>query len=320
MIEDELRTLLRSRVAAPPDNPTRIASVRSRIATIRRRRAAGGAFTLALLALAGLVVRPLGTNESLPPGVPKPPYFDGVQMRQLPGWMYVGGTWDLAENEPLRGVTAFEPTSETWYLVLTRCEQKGELTVRNRENGENVVARCRIPVGDHFEGAAAVSPEQGRRLSWIVADDLNSIEVAAGSPGAWMVGVQQARAPERLDDNVNIGAPWLMDGRRMRDGGTVEITVPRRRAPGVGFVLDAECVAGVRLTFRVPAGEIGSLTCDPLAPGDERVSDMLEGRVTLTVTSQDLNRLGLARGQRVALTVERSGTATDQWRLYPVRA
>jgi hypothetical protein len=314
VIEDELRTLLASRSDELPDNLARVGDVHARVTGIRRRRAVATTLALVLVVAAGVLFTRLpGAPETLPAGVPAPPWFDDKgQVRALPGWSFHNAGLEITGSDTVRGVPIFDPGTETRYLVMTWCERKGDLTIRNTENGENVVARCRTRVGDHFEGATVVTPEQAARLSALSARDPSSVEMTPGSPGRWIVGGQQARAPERLPDNVDIGGPWLADGRRTPDGTTVRITVPQR------FQLQVECVAGVRLAFRVPAGELGSLTCDPTAPADARVSDMEAGRITLTVTAQDLSRLGLRRGQQVALTVSRSGTETNQWRIYPL--
>ena len=79
----------------------------------------------------------------------------------------------------------------------------------------------------------------------------------------------------------------------------------------MGFT--TECVAGVRLTFTVPAGQLGTADCDPLG------KEMTGGKVGTYVTKQQLAALGLRPGDRVALTIRSVGRDTDEWRVLPLQ-
>ena len=90
MIEDELRDLLTTRAASVPDDPTRLAEVRSGSETIRRRRSVGAVLALVLLAVAGAVLTRLpGRPDAPPAGRPehaRPPYFRG-EVPKVPSWV-----------------------------------------------------------------------------------------------------------------------------------------------------------------------------------------------------------------------------------------
>ena len=311
MIEDELRSLLRSRVAAPPDDPARIASVHARITRTRRLRAAGGAFALVLLALASLfVLRLPGTNESLPPGAPKPPFFkENGQVRT-----------DLPRFSENGGLSGFRSGTFTWQydgaednfanLLAVRCEAYGDLSIVSAMR--TVTVPCRTEVGGHYEGAVELPAGEGTWLFGLPSAP-SVVTVSTSSPGLWTLAVVEARAPVRLVDDVGGNSPHLFDGRRARDGETRDVRVwsgQRDTAPpefGVGFPVIVDCVAGVRLTFRVPQGELGTAFCDP--------DTMEHGSVNFSVPEETMRRLGLRYDQQVRLTVVRSGTETDQWRV-----
>src|SRR5918993_5417377 len=223
MIEDELRSLLTERAGALPDNPARPAEVRSRIPGIRRRRVAGTALGLVLLALAGLAVLRLpGTDESLPPGVPAPPWFHDVHA-VVPGYTSVVSATDL--DRPYYRFLPVGPLGDEFgYLVVARCREKSELTLRNLANGRTVEVDCSRPVGDHFEGAAAIDAEASRTmLAERPGADPSNIRFEPGAPGQ-EVALLKANAPDRLPRDP--GFRPLAAGWHTPDGTTVEITVP----------------------------------------------------------------------------------------------
>jgi hypothetical protein len=316
VIEDELRSLLTERAGALPENPARSAEVGSRITGIRRRRIAGAALGLVLVALAGLAVLRLpGTNESLPPGVPAPPWFDDIGNAAVPGYTQVRSERDLTEpREHL--IPAGHDTDYSRHLVVARCQRPAVGTVRNN-NGPRFEVDCARRVDDHFEGVTALAPGQARLLFEATPSGGPNIWFESGSEGEWVIAILKANAPESLPQNLAPGSRLLAEGTRTRTGTTVEITVPPARVldPGerseiaMGFTTD--CVAGVRLTFTVPAGELGTANCDPLGKG------MNDGKVATYVTKRQLAQLGLRPGDRVQLTIRSVGRDTDQWRVFP---
>src|SRR5215207_7689880 len=92
MNEDDLRSLLTEQVDDLPHNGRRVADVRHRIAVIRRRRAAGVALALVLIALAGaaLIDRLPGRPDALPTGVPARPSLQDDGTVDTPGSTTVG--------------------------------------------------------------------------------------------------------------------------------------------------------------------------------------------------------------------------------------
>jgi hypothetical protein len=316
VIEDELRSLLTERAGALPDNPARSAEVRSRITGIRRRRIAGTALGLVLLALAGLALLRLpGTNESLPPGVPAPPWFDDLGHPTVPGYSEVRSGRDLIEPQEHLIVAGYG-AAYSRHLIVARCRRPAVGTVRNN-NGPQFGVDCSRRVDDHFEGVAALEPGQAGMLLEDLPRGGPNVWFEPGSDGGWVIAILRSNAPESLPPHTDRGSPLLADGARTRAGTTVEITVPPARVPdagerieiAMGFVTD--CVAGVRLTFTVPTGELGTANCDPLG------KEMNDGKVGTYVTKQQLAALDLRPGDRVAVTIRSVGRDTDQWRVFP---
>jgi hypothetical protein len=316
MIEDELRSLLTERAGGLPDNPARAVEVRSRITGIRRRRIAGAALGLVLIALAGLAVLRLpGTDESLPPGIPAPPWFDDLGRPVVPGYTEVRVARDfIGPQEHL--VIAGYSTGQSGHLIVVRCRRPGTGTVRNNDGPRSDVD-CSRRVGDHFEGVIALDPAQATMLLQDVRSGGPNVWFAPGSEGDWVFAVLKANAPESLPPHTDRGSPLLAEGTRTRAGTTVEITVPPARVPDAGERIEitmgfvTECVAGVRLTFTVPTGDLGTADCDPLG------REMRDGKVAVYVTKDQLAALGLRPGQRVAVTIRSVGRDTDQWRVFP---
>jgi hypothetical protein len=310
VIEEELRSLLTERAEAVPDNPTRSAEVRSRIGTLRRRRVAGVAAGLVLVALASLlVIRFPGSNESLPPGVPAPPYFDDLgRVRQLPGFQPEVVGRPLDGPTPVMHYSAANRFHEV--LLLAWCERPGDLTVRNPTSGSTEVVRCRIPVGGHHEGALLLPPERARPLGESGRDQVENIVVEPGSAGRWYFGIAEATLPTRLTTGVG---EVLAEGPRTPRGTTVSVTVPVEPPgpdvpPGFGFSVSAECVEGVELAVSIRGAELGTISCrrdvDPPPPGFQ-------------VSEARLQELGIRRGDRVPLTIRSVGRDSDQWRVFP---
>lgn len=320
MIEDELRALLTDRAGELPDNPTRVTEVRSRVRRTRRRRTAGAALSLVLLALAGFgLTRLPGSPDALPTGVPPGPWFtENGRVAPIPGYSPIFFPRELsgpADNFVQVGAGDFR------YLVVVRCQRAGELTMRNLVNGRTVEVDCSRRVGDHFEGAAVINPAEARTM----LDDARglpsgNVRFEPGAPGQ-EVALLQSNDADRLSSRVSIGRPWLAEGTRTRQGTTVEITVPAKAGPDpstVAMSVAVECVAGVRLVLSVPTGELGTVDCDPTRNPDREITAMRDGKVQIFVADQELARLGLRAGDRVPLTIRSVGRDTDQWRVYPL--
>lgn len=311
MIEDELRSLLTERAGALPENPARSAEVGSRITGVRRRRIAGAALGLVLVALAGLAVLRLpGTNESLPPGVPAPPWFDEIGRPAVPGYTQVRSALDLTEPQEHILIAGYG-TAQSRHLIVARCQRPGVGAVRNN-NGPRFEVDCSRRVDDHFEGVTALDPAQAEMILGDIPGGGPNVWFEPGSEGGWEIAILKANAPESLPPHTDRGSPLLAEGTRTRAGTTVEITVPparERTEYAMGFTTD--CVAGVRLTFTVPAGELGTANCDPL------VNPMNDGKAATYVTKRQLAELGLRPGDRVQLTIRSVGRDTDQWRVFP---
>lgn len=315
MIEDELRSLLTARAEGLPDNPGRTAAVRSRITGIRRRRIAGTALGLVLVALAGLAVLRLpGTNESLPPGVPAPPWFDDLGRPTVPGYTDVRTARDfIGPQEHL--VVAGWGAAYSRLLIVARCQRPGTGTVR-RAGGPRFEVDCSRRVGDHFEGIAALDPGKSAAL-FDGSRGGPDIFFGPGSAGDWVIALLHANAPDSLPPHTDRGAPLLADGTRAPAGTTVPITIPQARAPEAGERTDiamglvVECVAGVQLTFAVPTGVLGIATCDPLG------RELRNGKLAVYVSKDRLAALGLRPGDRVPLTIRSVRLQTDQWRVFP---
>jgi hypothetical protein len=157
VIENELRDLLTERAGSVAENPARVREVHARIGGIRRRRAAGAALALVLVALAGLALTRLpGKPETLPAGVPSGPYFDedGGPLT-VPG--YRGSAYFMFSGDD--SWSALVPFPWLPHVIVARCQHRGDLGLGDPGVAERRLS-CRVPVGDHFEGAL-LSPAGG---------------------------------------------------------------------------------------------------------------------------------------------------------------
>lgn len=310
MIEEELRSLLAERSEDVPDNPGRAVEVRTRIGTLRRLRVAGAAVGLVLVVVAGVLVTRLpAPNQSLPPGVPAPPWFDDLgRGGRLPGFQVEVVDRPLDGPTPVVHYSAANRFHEV--LLLAWCERPGDLTVRNPTSGSTEVIRCRIPVGGHHEGALLLPPERARPLGESGRGQVENIVVEPGSAGRWYFSIAEATLPTRLTTGVG---EVLAEGPRTPRGTTVSVTVPVEPPgpdvpPGYGLSVSAECVEGVELAVSIRGAELGTISCrrdvDPPPPGFQ-------------VSEARLQELGIRRGDRVALTIRSVGRDTDQWRVFP---
>ena len=311
MIEDELRTLLAARAEEVSDDAGRVSEIRTRIGMIRRRRAAATMLALVLVVAAGVLFTRLpGQPESLPVGVPAGPYFDQLGRPAVPGY----------NTDLMRQIdgdsTAFYPVSNNRIpvrrLVVVRCQQEGTMVLRNGD-GPSRSVDCSHPVGDRFEGAVLLEPDEAVRL-FAQTSAVENVSFEPSTPGQWDVGVLVAIAPDRLPAWGLPGRP-LLDGADGPAGGTVTLTIPPRprldpeEAKLYGFSISADCVDGVELALSVPTGALPPLVCD-------QAHGLTNGVSGATVSLQDMTRLGLRPGDRVRLTVRSTGRQTDQWRLW----
>jgi hypothetical protein len=307
VIEDELRATLTERVGELPTNPDRVTAVRSRIRTTRRRRTAGTALGLVLLAVAGFgATRPPGSPDSLPTAAS---YFRPTGQLVVPGYTEVE-IFELRRQEDLLLLTGPGPFD---MAVVVRCEEPGTLLVRNlAPGGPSITVDCRDRQGDHFEGVAKISAEGGDHLFARLPDLAANLRLAPGSTGAWTAAVLRANAAEPLQPWTDQKPP-VLDGARSPGGGTFRVGAPNRAE--LGLAVSVDCVAGVKIELSVPGGVVGTADCDPTREPTNGVDGMRNGRVMVTITTAAAARLGIRPGRPVSVTARSVGRPTDQWRI-----
>jgi hypothetical protein len=299
VIENELRQLLSERAGTVVDNPSRTGEVHSRITGIRRRRTAGAALVLVLLALAGaLLTRLPGRPETLPAGVPSGPYFgDDGKDRSVQGYRgsayftFAGdATWSYAVQFP--GAA---------HVVVVRCENRGDLTLRDLLGADRRIG-CRVAVGDHYEGALTLPPAQVQSLP-----PATDVRVEPETPGDWRVGVLEPLFPDRLTAADLAGRP--LSG--YSGPGRIPVVVPSDlRTIGALHIL-VTCVRGVRLEIQLDDRPATTLTCTD--------ADVIGyGAVTAEIPGADLLRLGLAPLQRVQVSARQVAGPAKQWAVNSV--
>ena len=296
MIETSLRELLSERAATVVDNPARVRSVHARISAIRRRRNAGAA-----LALAGaLLTRLPGQPETLPAGVPAGPYFgDDRQQRQVPDFRAVSPfTFSGAANWN----AVYSPLSGR-HVVAAYCDRPGDLVLRGLGDRDRRLI-CRVPFGDHYEGALLL-PEDPLLIS-----DMHDVHLLPGSGGEWTVTLLQKLYPEQLSQGDLRAA--LLSGLGSPRGGRFTITVPSTvdEARSLNFV--AECLRGVRLRLSVGGRPLVDVVCDDAHVAEAGLP------VTAKATYEAVQALGLRELQRVTIDVRSIGRQTDQWAIFQV--
>lgn len=305
MIENDLRALLADRLAGLPDNPTRVADVRSRVRRTKRRRTAGAALSLVLLALAGLgLTRLPGRPEALPTGAPAGPYFaaDGT-IGPVPG--YAGRLPFSFREDAVWGAGA--PAPGLRRVVVARCSSPADLTLRNRSGGgPELTLRCRVPVSGHYEGALPIEPDLAGQL---FAEAGANVEVGPSSPGDWTVGVLDTLYPERLTAADLSGA--LLSGFDSPAGGRIPLIVPGNVEFSRRLIIAVRCVRDVRLAFSVAGRPLAVATCDDTQDGNV-------GVVVADVPDAVLGGLGIRPGQRIVMDVRSTGRQTDQWAVLDV--
>jgi hypothetical protein len=306
VIENELRSLLAERAGTvAADHPTRVDEVRSRVHGIRRRRTAGAVLALVLLAAAGLTLARLpGKPATLPAGVPAGPYFDDAGTpRSVAG--YRGASY-FPFSGPTTWSLPVRPLVER-VVVVARCAERGDLTLADLTGpGSTPTLSCRVPVGDHYEGALQVDP---RRAAGAGAQDstVATVRLRPGSGGGWAVGLLEPLFPDRIGaDNVR-GSQ--LNGFTSPGGGRIPVTVPSDVRSPRGLLVTVACVRDVRLQLSVDGRAAGVLMCD-----DSHTESY--GLVTFTIPEPIV--AGLRAGQHVSLDVRPVGRRTDQWAVIGV--
>ena len=322
MIEDDLKAMMTDRVTAAPTNPRRPTQLRRRIRSHRRRVAGGGVLGLIVVLGTGAALTRLPGPATPLPAASKPatdfppgPYFvDPVSARA------VGYTSDA--DLRLDGPTNVSlPIRNVQYtqVIVVRCPQAGNLTVRNLgAGGPRVAVACRDRQGDHFEGSLVLPEELIPRLYAPVPRSADNVRLEPGTAGSWTVGLLVANATEPLPPWTG-SKPPLLEG--WADGAAREfgVTIPRP-AGEQGLRLWIDCVAGVQLQLTIGDAAFATANCDPTVTSpDGRGGLMHAGRVLVSVPATDLDRLDLRAGSDVTITVRSTGRQTDQWRITELR-
>jgi hypothetical protein len=313
VIENDLRDLLTARAGSVPDNPARVREVHARVTRIRRRRTAGAALALILLAVAGIALLRLpGRPDALPPAnpdVPAPPYFRG-QSPAVAGYTPIA--WRPVSG-PIDDIVLVGGSPPVRHLIAVRCPRPGSLVVRN-VSGATLTVPCDKSVGDHAEGAVTVDPGEAERL-YEQGSAASNVRYEPSGPGDWIVALLEASAPDQLPPLAAEPERPVVNGVDHPNGqATVSFTVPSPPAnsdPPYGFSVSADCLAGVRLVLTVPRGPLATLVCDA-------AHGQTNGRVGVAISKAEMARLGLRVGDRVTLTIRSVGAHRDQWRIYPI--
>ena len=298
MIENDLRTLLAEQAGSVAENPARVRQVHARIGGIRRRRAAGAALALVLVVLAGLaLIRLPGKPETLPAGAPTGPYFgeDGGPLT-VPG--YRGGSYFMFTGDDSWSLLV--PFPHLPHVIVARCQHPGDLRLDAAGAAQRRLS-CRVPVGDHFEGAL-LSPAGA-------SAGPSEVSLRPGSGGNWSIGILQPLFPERITPANVRGS--LLAGFGSPSGGRVTVTLPSFLDASTPMAVMAVCVRDVRLALSIAGRTLTVLSCN-----DESVSG--PGLVTAQVPAETVRRLGLRGLQRVTIDVRSVGRQTDQWAILPL--
>jgi hypothetical protein len=306
VIENELRTLLAERAGTvAADHPTRVTEVRSRVHGIRQRRTAGVALALVLLAAAGLTLARLpGKPATLPAGVPAGPYFDDA------GTPHSVAGYRGASYFPFSGPTTWSLPVRPFVervVVVARCAERGDLILADLTGpGSTPTLSCRVPIGDHYEGALLLDP---RRVAGAGAQEstVATVRLRPGSGGGWAVGLLEPLFPDRISaDNV---PGSQLDGFTSPGGGRIPVTVPSDFRFPRGLFVTVVCVRDVRLQLTLDGRAAGVVVCDD-------ASVEVYGLVTFAIREPVVT--GLRGGQRVSLDVRPVGRRTDQWAVISV--
>jgi hypothetical protein len=300
VIENDLRDLLAGQARTVADDPDRLRSVHARIAGIRRRRTSGAALALVLVALVGLALTRLpGKPATLPAGVPAGPYFgDDGSSRAVPG--YRGSGYFRFSGDASWNVSPWFPLLS--HVIVARCEHRGDLGIGEPGAAQRRLS-CRVPVGDHFEGALPLPAGAG------AGGDAGEVAVRPGSVGSWTIGVLEPLFPERITPADVRGS--LLTGFGSPSGGRMTVTLPGTVDSGGTLEVAAVCVRDVRLSLSIAGRPLTVVSCDD-------ASARVPGLVTAQVPPETVRILGLRGLQRVTIDVRSVGRSTDQWAILPL--
>ena len=235
----------------------------SRVAGIRRRRAAGAALALVLLARRRAHARRRlpGQPPTLPTGRPgravlrrrrRLPLRPRLPRQRIP---HVLRRHDV---ESRRGA---DPAAHrrAWPAAPSR----GDLTLTGLTGpGSAPTLSCRVPVGDHYEGALPLDAERivgaGPATATVV-----TVGLRPGSGGALEGRPCWSRSPRTGSSRPNVRGSRLdgfdHPGRRSDPGHRAE----RLRRPPAGVFVTVVCVRDVRLRARPSTGApAGVVVCD----------------------------------------------------------
>lgn len=301
MIENSLRETLAARAGTVIDNPGRVGDVHARISGIRRRRTAGAALVLVLLALVGaLLTRLPGRPETLPAGVPAGPYFgdEGIaaQRPTLPGYRS-NQTFPIARGDRPH-MAAVVDTRTGPNVMVARCAQPGSLTVRT-EHGESTL-RCRVPVGHHYEGALLTTPQ-------LLTNGVLEADLLAGTDSDWVVSLQAPLFPDRLTPTEVRRS--LLNGLKTPTGGRIVLTVSSDISLSHVVPGAAACVRDVHLELTIAGRPAGDVLCDD-------ASADAYGIVSFGIGDPVVQ--SLRPGERVTLEVRQVGGPPGQWAILSV--
>ena len=142
---------------------------------------------------------------------------------------------------------------------MARCAERGDLTLADLTGpGSAPTLSCRVPVGDHYEGALLLDRQRvvgAARDSTVV-----TVGLRPGSGGAWAVGLLEPLFPDRIRP-ANVRGSRL-DGFTSPGGGRIPVTVPSDcRLPRALFVT-VVCVRDVRLELTLDGRAAGVVVCD----------------------------------------------------------
>jgi hypothetical protein len=179
-------------------------------------------------------------------------------------------------------------------VVVARCEHPGDLQLGDR--GAEWRLSCRVPVGDHYEGALVLSAGTG--------PGSGDVAVRPGSGGSWTVGVLQPLFPDRITAGNVPGA--LLDGFGSPGGGRVTVTLPSTVDTAATAGVVAVCVRGVRLELTLGGWPLVEISCDDAHAAGP-------GLVTAQVPAGTVRTLRLRGLQRVTIDVRSVGRQTEQW-------
>ncbi|HST64747.1 MAG TPA: hypothetical protein VLM05_06130, partial [Mycobacteriales bacterium] len=229
---------------------------------------------------------------------PAGPYFgdDGRQqaVRGFLGEQYFSFRGDATWSVSDRGAPA---------VLVARCDHRGDVALRNLTGPPFAEQRlsCRVPSGDHFEGALPLTADQARLL--LAGGGGNNVAVRPSSGGDWTVGVLSPKFPDTM---ARVEVSNGLTGFDGSAGGTIRQVAPDFvQTRGLGVTVF--CVRGVRLELRVSGRPLTTVSCDD----DAQV--VAPGLVSVVVPDRVATAAGMVPGRPVTVDVRSVGRQTGQW-------